>query len=112
MQNGGGKNRTKLGLGGIQQTEANGGIHGLGFPLAEEDARSGWGYAKTKPAYGSIGVDVGAYIGIGARVDIVEFFDFLLGFAGVDFIKDDENSTTPEEKKERDRKQGLNKHIR
>ena len=106
MQNGEGKNRTKLGLGGVQATESNGAIMGVGFPLPERVARSGWGYGKRVPPYGSIAVDVGLGLGIGVNFDILEFFDFFLGFANVDFIKDDENSTTPAQKLRRNYDEG------
>ncbi|MCM8542104.1 MAG: hypothetical protein NE328_17675 [Lentisphaeraceae bacterium] len=82
--------RAKLGLGGIQTVNASGGIRFVGFPLAEKKSRSEYGYGETMPAYGSVGFDLGLYFGIGARVDIFEFFDFLLGFAEVDIVKDDE----------------------
>jgi len=106
MQNAEGKNRAKLGLGGVQTTESNGGIMGVGFPLPERAARSGWGYGKIVPPYGSIGVDVGFFGGIGAKFDILEFFDFFLGFAEIDFIKDDEDSTTAKEKLRRNYDEG------
>ena len=82
--------RAKLGLGGIQTVNASGGIRFVGFPLVEKKSRSEYGYGETMPAYGSVGFDLGLYFGIGARVDVFEFFDFLLGFAEVDIVKDDE----------------------
>jgi len=106
MQNAKGNNRAKLGLGGLQTTESNGGIIAAGFPLPEKSARSGWGYGKLIPPYGSVAVDVGFFGGVGVKFDIFEFFDFFLGFAEVDFIEDDENSTTPKQKLKRNYDEG------
>lgn len=92
MQNGMGdkENRTKLGLGGIQTVNSDGGIRFVGFPLSEKNSRSEYGYGETMPPYGSIGFDLGIFAGIGARVDLFELLDFFLGFAYVDLVKDDE----------------------
>ena len=82
--------RTKLGLGGVQEVNASGGIRFIGFPLAEVESRSKYGYGEKVPPYGSVGFDLGIIGGIGARVDIFELLDFFLGFAEVDLVEDDE----------------------
>ena len=62
----------------------------LGTPAKEGGARSRWSYGRKTLAFASIGVDAGFVICLGARVDFLEFFDFLLGFARIDFMEDDE----------------------
>jgi hypothetical protein len=51
--------------------------------------RGGSAYGRKAPAWGSVGFDVGLFIGVGAHVDIVELADFVSGFFGADICKDD-----------------------
>ena len=80
----------KLGLGGLETTgtEAS---HFLiiAAPIKENRVRSRWGYGEEYPHFGSIGVNLGIITGFAVRVDILEFFDLLLGFTGLDFMEDD-----------------------
>ena len=87
--------KMKYGLGGRQDTNSSGDTIILGITFYEDDARSRWGYGKDIPHFASVGVDLGIFFGLGVRVDVMEFFDLLLGFAEVDFMEDDKGVIEP-----------------
>jgi hypothetical protein len=61
--------------------------YGPFFKINRSDAREP--YWAQSPTWGSAGVHVGLLLGVGAEVDAVELFDFLLGFFGCDMVGDD-----------------------
>ncbi len=82
-----------LGLGGIQkikfnETSINSGII-FPFNRLKEKGRSEIGYNNNSPPWGAIGFDFGVILGIGFRIDFVEFADFVSGLFYFDFLKDD-----------------------
>ncbi|MFT5130350.1 MAG: hypothetical protein ACI8W8_003981 [Rhodothermales bacterium] len=93
----------KVGLGGIEelQTSINSGgdrpTFGLIIPLTHQafDTRSLVGYGKRHPPWGSVGADLGLFMGIGMRADLVELADFTLGWIRLDLLRDDKNYPAP-----------------
>ena len=51
-------------------------------------------YWQRAPGWGSVGVSVGWFHGIGVEVDVVEMLDFLASFAAFDLVDDDERQRT------------------
>ena len=84
--------RTKYGFGGREQVNIKG-ISCL-TPLKERKTgrKSGWGYAYDVPPFAAVGADCGLILGVGAKVDALEFFDFILGFTTLDILSDDYES--------------------
>ncbi len=83
--------RTKLGLGGIVTEEERGAYSGVVVPFERLEGlgRSGAPYNSWAPPLGAVGFDMGFLIGFGARVDVVEALDFVLGIFTIDILGDD-----------------------
>lgn len=95
---GGGGAINSFGLGGYTYdtcVSTKGDILALIFPFHLFDyskrTRHNFGGDSKYPAWSSIGFDIGLFYGLGARVDPLEFIDFVLGIAGVDILEDDRN---------------------
>lgn len=86
-----GGDRLEVGLGGIRDERIDGFCVGLGYPMVWHSlqSRSRLGYGASGPAWGSLGADVGLFLGLGGRVDVVEFADLCTGLVGYDLLKDD-----------------------
>ena len=83
-----------LGLGGVRGYGLAGDASGflIPFHVATYDEDGGGHYSSKWPGWGSVGLELAAFVGIGVRLDIVEFADFVVGFAGLDFAGDDEEA--------------------
>lgn len=98
----------RAGLGGVQFVRTTGEAGGFIVPTSHYDvsrwslyawgdrpaseageARPGSSYYGKGPAWGSVGLEVALIVGLGARVDVVECADFLLGLFAVDLVGDD-----------------------
>jgi hypothetical protein len=86
----------RLGLSVIDGMAEQGAAYGVVVPLSRLRVRrtfasggGGKGYGARSPGWGSIGVDLGLFIGVGAHADVVELADFVSGFFGADICKDD-----------------------
>jgi hypothetical protein len=86
----------RLGLLVIDGTAEQGEAYGLLVPLSRlrvlrsfASGGGGKGYGARSPGWGSVGLDVGLFIGLGAHADVVELADFVSGFFGADICEDD-----------------------
>jgi len=95
-----GGTRAKLGLGGYQQNKEDGEILGVIVPMdfATNLSYKDNFYKEHSPGWGSVGFDMGLIFGIGARVDVVEALDFILGIFTIDLLNDDSSFKEDEEK--------------
>ena len=83
--------RMKLGLGGFVEEKEKGVYSGVVIPFRRMKGitRSDSIYNSWAPPLGAVGFDLGFIMGIGARVDVVEVLDFILGIFTIDILDDD-----------------------
>lgn len=83
--------REQLGLGCYLDKNEGGTCRGLLYPFSSYSGkcRSRVGYGASRPAWGSMGVDIGYFVTVGARLDAVELLDFVLGLVEIDMLDDD-----------------------
>ena len=87
-----GGDRYKLGLGGVQHLHERGETAGFIIPFSYSEIHEykDSKYKELSPALGSVGFDLGFIISFGARVDLIETADFILGLFYLDILNDDE----------------------
>ena len=87
----------RIGYALVDVTLEQGEAYGFLVPLSRLRVRRGGapsgaggkGYGGKVPGWGSVGFDVGFFLGVGAHADVVELLDFVTGFFGADISKDD-----------------------
>lgn len=95
----------KFGLGGMYYEKIRGAYSGIVIPLSHSKLeRNKEKEYCNNPGWGSAGFDLGYIIGLGTRVDVIEFIDFLGGIFLIDILKDDSSDLQnykipPDEKK-------------